>query len=118
MARNCRYGTNQRNRGSDREGNSTLRLCCSKKIIVASYAVTLLLTLLTAVGAFFSDRDISPLVTVTSLSWGELTAATAFYFWKARTENRIKLTKAMVDDWADKYGIDAVATLASIVLND
>ena len=44
--------------------------------------------------------------------------ASGFYYWKARAENRIKLTKGMVDDWADKYGIDAVATLAGIVLNE
>jgi dolichol kinase len=83
-----------------------------------SYTTTLVLTILTALGAFFSERDITPLVTVTSLSWGETAASTAFYYWKARSENRIKLTKAMVEDWADKYGIEAVATLASIVLND
>jgi hypothetical protein len=95
-----------------------VKLCCSKKILVASWGVTALLTILTVVGAFFSDRDITPLLTVASLSWGETATSTAFYYWKARTENRIKLTKAMVEDWADKYGIDAVATLASIVLNE
>jgi len=97
---------------------SGTKLCCSKKIILVSYTATLVLTILTALGAFFSNRDITPLVTVTSLSWGETAASTAFYYWKARSENRIKLTKAMVEDWADKYGIEAVATLASIVLND
>ena len=94
------------------------RLCYSKKIILVSYATTFALTLLTVIGAFFSNRDITPLLTVASLSWGESATATAFYFWKARAENRIKLTKAMVEDWADKYGIDAVATLASIVLSE
>lgn len=93
-------------------------MCCSKKILVVSWGATGLLTILTVVGAFLSGRDITPLLTVASLSWGETATATAFYYWKARTENRIKLTKAMVEDWADKYGIDAVATLASIVLNE
>ena len=95
-----------------------MKLCCSKKIVVVSWGATALLTILTVVGAFFSDRDITPLLTVASLSWGETATSTAFYYWKARTENRIKLTKAMVEDWADKYGIEAVATLASIVLNE
>ena len=93
-------------------------LCCSKKILVVSWGSTALLTILTALGAFFSSRDITPLLTVASLSWGETAASTAFYYWKARTENRIKLTKAMVDDWADKYGIEAVATLAGIIFNE
>lgn len=93
-------------------------LCCSKKILVVSWGVTALLTILTVVGVFFPTGDVTPLLTVVSLSWGETATATAFYYWKARTENRIKLTKAMVEDWADKYGIDAVATLASIVLSE
>ena len=95
-----------------------MRLCCSKTIVTVSGAVTALLTILTVVGAFFSDRDITSLLTVTSLSWGETATATAFYYWKARAENKIKLTQAMVEAWADKYGIDAVANLASIILNE
>ena len=94
------------------------QLCCSKKLMVVSWGTTLLLTLLTAVGAFCVENDISPLLTVASLSWGETATATAFYYWKARAENRIKLTQAMVEAWADKYGIEAVASLASIILND
>lgn len=94
------------------------RLCCSKKIVAVSWGATLLLTILTVVGAFFSEKDISPLLTVTSLSWGETATATGFYYWKARAENKIKLTQAMVDAWADKYGIEAVTSLASIILNE
>lgn len=93
-------------------------MCCSKKIVTVSWAATALLTILTVVGAFFSERDITPLLTVTSLSWGETATSTAFYYWKARAENRIKLTQAMVEAWADKYGIDAVANLAGIILNE
>ena len=94
------------------------KLCCSKKLVVVSWGVTLLLTILTVVGAFFSERDITPLLTVAGLSWGETATATGFYYWKARAENRIKLTKAMVDEWADKYGIEAVTSLASIILGE
>lgn len=94
------------------------KLCCSKKIVVVSWAITLVLTILTAVGVFFTERDINSLLTITGLAWGETATSTGFYYWKARTENRIKLTKAMVEDWADKYGIEAVATLASIILGE
>ena len=79
---------------------------------------TVLLTILTVVGVFFVERDVTPLLTVAGLSWGETATATGFYYWKARTENRIKLTTAMVDAWADKYGIEAVASLASIILGE
>ena len=94
------------------------RLCCSKKLVVVSWSVTLILTILTVVGAFFVDRDITPLLTIVGLSWGETATATGFYYWKARAENRIKLTKAMVDEWADRYGIEAVTSLASIILGE
>jgi dolichol kinase len=95
-----------------------MKLCCSKKILAVSWGATILFTILTVVGAFLSDRDTSPLLTVASLSWGETATATAFYYWKARAENRIKLTQAMVEAWADKYGIEAVANLANIVLKE
>ena len=94
------------------------RLCCSKKIVVVSWGATILLTILTVVGVFFTERDITPLLTITGLSWGETATATGFYYWKARAENKIKLTKAMVDAWADRYGIEAVANLASIILGE
>ena len=94
------------------------RLCCSKKIVLASYTVTVLLTILTVAGAFFSQNDITPIATVAGLAWAETAACNAFYFWKAKNENRIKLTQQMVKDLADKYGIDAVANLANIILRD
>lgn len=94
------------------------RLCCSKKIVLTSYVVTALLSLATVLGTFFSANDITPLVTVAGLSWAETAACNAFYFWKAKNENRIKLTQQMVKDLADKYGIDAVANLTNIILRD
>lgn len=94
------------------------RLCYSKKIVLVSYTVTVLLTLATVAGAFFSPNDITPVATVAGLSWAETAACNAFYFWKAKNENRIKLTQQMVKDLADKYGIDAVANLTNIILRD
>ena len=94
------------------------KLCCSKKIVLVSYILTSLLTCATLVGSFFTERDMTSVATVTALAWAETAAANAFYFWKAKNENRIKLTTQMVHDLAEQYGIDAVATLAGIVLKD
>lgn len=94
------------------------RLCCSKKMLVVSYTITIALTVCLLLGAFLSDRDMTPIATITGLAWAEVTASNAFYYWKARSENRIKLTKGMVEEWADKYGIDAVVSLSGITLND
>lgn len=95
-------------------------LCFSKRLVLVSWIVTGVLTSALVLAVFLASttRDLSPLVTVTGLSWAETATATGFYYWKARAENRIKLTKAMVDDWAEKYGISAVVDLARVVLPD
>ena len=45
-------------------------------------------------------------------------AVTAVYSWKAKAENKIKLTNIMVKELADKYGIEAVVSLLGISLSD
>lgn len=94
------------------------KLCTSKKIVLASYIITVALTAIALIGVFFTEKDMGPVVTIAGLAWGEVTAANAFYFWKARSENKIKLTKQMAQEWADKYGMDAVVNLAGITLSD
>lgn len=93
-------------------------LCCSKKIVLASYTITVLLTLATALGVFLSDRDMSPMATLAGLAWVETGVCNGFYFWKARAENRVKLSNAMVKELADKYGIEAVIGLVGITIKD
>ena len=94
------------------------KLCCSKKIVLSSYIITILLTVCVLAGSFLTDQDMTPVATITGLAWAETTAANAFYFWKAKNENRIKLTTGMVKDLAEQYGIDAVVNLAGIVIKD
>lgn len=94
------------------------QLCYSKKLVLVSWVTTALLTAITVVGALFLERDITPLLTVAGLSWAETATSTGFYYWKARTENKIKLTKDMVESWADKYGIEAATSLIGIVLSE
>ena len=103
-----------------REQARPKRLCCSKKIVLASYVSTCLLTLTLVLGVFLAppETSLSPLEVVTGLAWGETAVASGFYYWKARAENKIKLTQIMVDSWAEKYGIDAVTNLAGIVLSE
>jgi len=89
----------------------------SKKILVANWVATLILTGLVA-ALSIAQIDVSELGTIAALSWAELAAANTFYFWKAKNENRIKLTKSMVKEWADAYGIESVTALAEIVLKE
>lgn len=98
--------------------NIKRKLCCSKKVLVTSWATTLLLTVISLVAFFLTDKDITPLGTLTGLSWGVTAAVTAVYSWKAKAENKIKLTNTMVKELADKYGIEAVVSLLGITLSD
>ena len=94
------------------------KLCCSKKILVTSWATTILLTLTCLLAFFLTAKDTTPLATVAGLSWGVTAAVTAVYSWKAKAENKIKLTNIMVKELADKYGIEAVVSLLGISLSD
>ena len=46
---------------------------------------------------------------------GRSFCATGFYLWKARAENKIKVAKQMMSEWADKYGIESVVSIIDIV---
>ena len=96
----------------------TSKLCCSKKILVVSWSSTALLTAISLLAFFLTDKDVTPLGTLAGLSWGVTAAVTAVYSWKAKAENKIKLTNIMVKDLADKYGIDAVVSLLGVTLSD
>jgi malonyl CoA-acyl carrier protein transacylase len=94
------------------------KLCCSKKVLVTSWTTTILLTLTCLLAFFLTAKDTTPLATIAGLSWGVTAAVTAVYSWKAKAENKIKLTNIMVKELADKYGIEAVVSLLGITLSD
>lgn len=89
----------------------------SKKIVAYSWAAVIILT-----GAIFYGSyhgfDVTEISVIAGLAWGELTAAHAFYFWKAKNENRSKHAMQLVKDFADKYGIDSVVEIANVVLRE
>lgn len=67
----------------------------SKKIILASYIICLILTIVVIVGSFM-NKDVSNLTTITCLAYGELTTSNAFYFWKAKKENIPKIISSII----------------------
>ena len=48
----------------------------------------------------------------------ECGAATGFYFWKAKNENRSKYAMKFVRELADRYGLDGAARILEIVLRE
>lgn len=89
----------------------------SKKILITSWCSTIILTTIVIVGSFL-NFNMDAVAVIAALAWAELTAAHGFYYWKAKNENRIKITQQMMKDWARRYGVESVATLAEIILKE
>lgn len=87
----------------------------SKKVLVVSWCITIALTIVACLLSVFA-LPVDNITTLAALSWGEVTAVNAFYFWKAKNENRYKLTKQMVKDWGEQYGADFIAQIISTLL--
>lgn len=86
---------------------------CSKKILVFSYGLLLLLILLTLVA-----DDKSALSTIVCAWIAECGAATGFYLWKSKNENRSKYAQKFIRQMAEQYGIESTARILDIVLKD
>lgn len=94
------------------------KLSCSKKVVIVSFLIMVALIGVTIYGIFFTEKDMTALATLAGSAVVETAAVTAGYLWKAKAENKIKLVNQLIKDNADKYGIDAVVSLAGIVLSD
>lgn len=58
----------------------------SKKIILTSYVVAIILTIIIIICTFL-QIDVSNLTTITSIVYGEVAVSNAFYFRKSAKEN-------------------------------
>lgn len=94
------------------------KLCASKKILVTCWTITLILVLTSIYGFLFTDKDITPIVTLTGVMTACSAGDTAMYSWKAKAENKIKLSLGLIRSLAKEYGIESVLQLAAMVLSD
>ena len=90
----------------------------SKLILIVSWPVALTLTAIAIFGVFKELEQVSELTTIAGFAWAELTAAHAFYYWKAKNENRAKGSQKLIKELAEKYGIESAATFAEIIYKD
>ena len=74
----------------------------SKKIIIFMTVFTVIITAY-SLALMWKTGDTSPLAYLIPSVFAEYATATGFYYWKARTENKIKLLK--------QYGKDAEKAL-------
>ena len=63
----------------------------SKKIIVVSYVIGILLTILTVLGIIYG-YDVTPLSIITGAVYAEISVSNAFYYNKAKKENLLKIS--------------------------
>lgn len=68
----------------------------SKKILVISYVIGIILSIITVIGAFMGF-DMTALGAITGLSYGEISVSNAFYFNKAKKENALKIALGCAD---------------------
>lgn len=85
----------------------------SKKILIFSYLMLGVFIII-----FLAVEDKTAAATVLCGWIIECGGATAFYFWKAKNENRSKYALKFVRELADKYGLDATARIIESVLKD
>lgn len=89
----------------------------SKKLLISSAAVTLILTALT----IWMSQNAMPLdamLVITPLTWTETGAATGFYFWKAKNENRAKYAQQFLREITEGWDAETAIRIAEIVLKD
>lgn len=79
----------------------------SKKILLASYIVAILLTIIVICGSF-TMYDMTNLTTIASLVWGEVAVANAFYYRKAAKENVPKVIASMPEEFREMIDINSL----------
>ena len=94
------------------------KMSTSKKILVTIWTLTSMLILISVYAFLFTDKDISGLATLAGVMTTAAAADTGFYSWKAKAENKVKITMSMVKDLADEYGIESVISIAGITLGE
>lgn len=83
------------------------KMDCSKKILVVSYSLAILLTLFMVIGIIFK-LDVLPIENICLASWGEVTAANSFYYIKSKVENRLKIISSLPQEFKEAVDINQI----------
>ena len=81
------------------------RIETSKKIILASYIIAIILSIIVVIGTFLGV-DVSNITTITSLAWAELGASNIYYYKKAAKENVPKVIASMPEEFREQIDIN------------
>ena len=89
----------------------------SKRMLLLQTCISATLIAVTVAGSFMG----CDMTAVAAIAGGSILvdgSSTAFYLWKARTENRAKYAQKFVGDFAQTYGFDAAIRMAETVFRD
>ena len=93
----------------------------SKKLLVTSYIIAILVTIATFTLPIITYTvsgqlmDYSSLMPVTLACWGEVTVGNSFYYWKAKSENKIKL---LAEADRNKVSKELIEQIKNILTNE
>lgn len=88
------------------------------KILVAVAIIINLIIIIFTVSICRETNDTSALGYLAIGDGGALATAVGFYFWKSKNENRYKHCQRIMNEWAEKYGVDTAIQLADTILRD
>lgn len=77
----------------------------SKKIILASYIMAIILSLVVIIGSFL-NYDMSNTTTIAALAFAEVAASNVWYFKKASKENVLKIAKKIPEEFKEQVDIN------------
>ena len=77
----------------------------SKLILLVSYAIAIILTLIVIVGSFMM-YDMSNVTTIACLAYAELSASNIFYYKKAAKENVPKVISGLSEEFKSQIDIN------------
>lgn len=83
------------------------RMETSKKILLVSYIIAIILTAIVVVGSF-TPYDMSNITTIASLSYAELSFSNVWYYKKAAKENVPKVIASLPKEFQDQVDINSL----------
>ena len=81
------------------------RIETSKKIILASYVIAIILTIIVIIGTFMG-YEVSNITTLASLSYAELSFSNVWYYKKAAKENVPKILGSLSKELWEQIDIN------------
>ena len=89
----------------NKEKKTKKKMETSKILLLVSYTLTIILTVLVVVGTFMG-LDISNLTQITALSYGETSCCTVWYYKKAAKENVPKVIAGLPQFFQEQVDVN------------